>query len=99
MQNAAPALFASRWDSVRKSGEVLDFQVPFIGAARADGLDISPDILYQPFAAEIRVTEKFFAQVNCHCHVDFVLVFVLQFSRNLNFPAYPGTKIMVLGNL
>ena len=61
MKNAAPALFASRWDSVRKSGEGLDFQVPFIGAARADGLDIPLDIPHQLFAAEIRVAEKLLA--------------------------------------
>lgn len=61
MKNAAPALFPSGWDSVRKSGEGLGFQIPFVGAARADGLDIPLDVLYQLFAAEIRVAEKLLA--------------------------------------
>ena len=44
MQNAAPALLPLRWDSVRKPGEGLGFQIPFIGAARADGLDVPPNV-------------------------------------------------------
>ena len=44
MQNAAPALLPSGWDSVRKSGEGLGFQIPFVGAARTDRLDIPLDI-------------------------------------------------------
>lgn len=58
MKNVAPALFASGWDSVRKSGEGLGFQIPFVGAARADRLDVPLDVPYQLFAAEIRIAEK-----------------------------------------
>ena len=61
MKNVAPALFASGWDSVRKSGEGLGFQIPFVGAARADRLDIPLDVPHQLFAAEIRVSEKLLA--------------------------------------
>lgn len=61
MKNTAPALLPSRWDSVRKSGEGLGFQVPFVGAARADGLEIPLDVPHQLFAAEIRVAEKLLA--------------------------------------
>lgn len=93
MKNAAPALFASRWDSVRKSGKGFDFQVPFVGAVRADGLDIPLNVPNQLFAAEIRVAEKPLAKVYRHRHIDFILVFVLRLLRNLNFSANSSAKV------
>lgn len=93
MKSAAPALFTSRWDSVRKSGKSFDFQVPLVGAIRADGLDIPLDVPDQLFAAEIRVAEKFLAKVYRHRHINFILVFVLRLLRNLNFSANSSAKI------
>ena len=87
MKNAAPALFLLGWDSIWESRKGFGFQVPFVRAIRSNGLGIPLDVLYQPFAAEIRVTEKPFAKVNCHRHVDFSLVPIPWFLGNLNFPA------------
>ena len=80
------SLFRSRRDSVRESGEGFYFQISFVSAIRTDRLSISLYILYQLFAAEIRIAEKFLAKVNRHRHVYFVFVLVPRFLRYLNFP-------------
>lgn len=93
MKNAAPALFLLGWDSIWESGKGFGFQIPFVRAVWSDGLSVSFYVLNQPFAAEIRVTEKPFAKVNRHRHVDFSLVLIPRFLGNFNFSANAVAEI------
>lgn len=87
------SLFRSRRDSVRESGEGLYFQISFVSAIRADRRSISFYVLYQLFAAEIRIAEKFLTKVDCHCSVNFVSVFILRPLRYFNLATNTLTKV------